>query len=259
MANSKISGLTPATTPLVGTEELALLQTSDKRITVANFAAGAVKSIATTGVIQITGPTTGQTRVMTTPDANFTVARTDAGQTFFGESNFNSTFKVCVSDGSFYAGTTSGDSGVRYRFAYPADTTNGTQFFDTASATNAIFLLFSATIGGNIGSITRDGTTNAVKYNTSSDERLKEHIIDAPSASTIIDSIKIRSFDWKSGGHQTHGVIAQELNTIVSSAVTQPMPYNDVWGVDLSKLVPFMVKEIQDLRARVAVLEINKL
>jgi hypothetical protein len=85
MANSKISGLTAATTPLAGTEELALLQTSDKRITVANFAAGAVKSNATTGVLQVVGPVAASTRIMATPDANFTVARTDAGQTFTGD------------------------------------------------------------------------------------------------------------------------------------------------------------------------------
>jgi hypothetical protein len=94
MANSKISGLTTATTPLAGTEELALLQTSDRRITVANFAAGAVKSNATTGVLQVVGPVAASTRVMTTPDANFTVARTDAGQTFTGVQTFDTTISV---------------------------------------------------------------------------------------------------------------------------------------------------------------------
>jgi hypothetical protein len=94
MANSKISGLTTATTPLAGTEELALLQTSDRRITVANFAAGAVKSNATTGVLQVVGPVAASTRVMTTPDANFTIARTDAAQTFTGGQTFATTISV---------------------------------------------------------------------------------------------------------------------------------------------------------------------
>jgi hypothetical protein len=88
MANSKISGLTAATTPLAGTEEVALLQTSDKRIAVANFAAGAVKSNATTGIMQITGPAAGETRIATVPNVNFTVARTDAAQTFTGHNTF---------------------------------------------------------------------------------------------------------------------------------------------------------------------------
>jgi hypothetical protein len=84
MANSKISGLTTATTPLAGTEKLVLLQTNDKQITVADFAAGAIKSNATTGVLQVVGPVAASTRVMTTPDANFSVARTDALQTLTG-------------------------------------------------------------------------------------------------------------------------------------------------------------------------------
>jgi len=98
MANSKISGLTAATTPLAGTEELALLQTSDKRITVADFAAGAIKSNATTGVLQVVGPVAASTRVMTTPNANFSVARTDALQTLTGNQTITNG-NVIVSSG----------------------------------------------------------------------------------------------------------------------------------------------------------------
>lgn len=53
-------------------------------------AATAVISNATTGVMQIVGPAASSTRVMTIPDANFTVARTDAAQTFTGINTFNS-------------------------------------------------------------------------------------------------------------------------------------------------------------------------
>lgn len=47
-----------------------------------------LKSNATTGLLQVAGPGAGSTRVMTTPDSNFTAARTDAGQTFTGAQNF---------------------------------------------------------------------------------------------------------------------------------------------------------------------------
>lgn len=50
--------------------------------------AGSVKSNATTGLLQVAGPGAGATRVMTTPDANFTAARTDAAQTFTGAQTF---------------------------------------------------------------------------------------------------------------------------------------------------------------------------
>jgi hypothetical protein len=48
-----------------------------------------LKSNATTGVLQVTGPAAASTRVMTTPDANFTAARTDAAQTFTGDQTFS--------------------------------------------------------------------------------------------------------------------------------------------------------------------------
>jgi hypothetical protein len=101
-------------------------------------------------------------------------------------------------------------------------------------------------------------TTTATTYNTSSDQRLKQNIVDAPSASESIDAIQIRSFDWKAdGSHQKYGVIAQELESIAPEAVSKGEKEEDMWGVDYSKLVPMLIKEVQSLRARVAQLEGN--
>lgn len=47
--------------------------------------APSLKSNSTTGLMQITGPAAGQTRVVTIPDANATMARTDAAQSFTGD------------------------------------------------------------------------------------------------------------------------------------------------------------------------------
>jgi hypothetical protein len=106
-----------------------------------------------------------------------------------------------------------------------------------------------------IGSITQSGTT-AVLYNTTSDQRLKQNIQDADSASSLIDSLQVRKFDWKSdGSHQRYGFIAQELVTVAPEAVHQPEDTEKMMAVDYSKLVPMLVKEIQSLRARVAALE----
>ena len=99
-------------------------------------------------------------------------------------------------------------------------------------------------------------STTATAYNTSSDQRLKENIVDAPSASDDIDAIQVRSFDWKAdGSHQKYGMVAQELVTVAPEAVTQPEDPEEMMSVDYSKLVPMMLKEIQSLRARVAQLE----
>jgi hypothetical protein len=101
-----------------------------------------------------------------------------------------------------------------------------------------------------IGSITQNGTT-AVLYNTTSDQRLKENIVDADSASTLIDALQVRQFDWKTDNtHQRYGFIAQELVTVAPEAVHQPADPKAMMAVDYSKLVPMLVKEIQSLRQR---------
>jgi hypothetical protein len=97
-------------------------------------------------------------------------------------------------------------------------------------------------------------TTTATTYGTSSDVRLKRNIVDAPAGN--IDDIKIRSFAWKiDGSQQKYGVVAQELFEVAPEAVTKGETEEDTWGVDYSKLVPMMIKEIQDLKAEVAALK----
>lgn len=103
-----------------------------------------------------------------------------------------------------------------------------------------------------VGSISVDGSSTT--YATSSDERMKENIASAGSASALIDAINVRSFDWKSGGSISHGFIAQELVNVVPGSV-RVGDDDTPWGVDPSKLVALLVKEIQELRARVAALE----
>jgi len=107
---------------------------------------------------------------------------------------------------------------------------------------------------GQVGGITTNGSATA--YNTSSDQRLKENIADADGAGSKIDSIQVRKFDWKAdGSHQDYGMVAQELLEVAPEAVSAPEDPEEMMGVDYSKLVPMMLKEIQSLRARVAQLE----
>ena len=92
------------------------------------------------------------------------------------------------------------------------------------------------------------------------DERLKENIEDAADPGAVIDAIQIRQFDWiATGEHQDYGVVAQELEQVYPPAVPEATVGPDgeemYRGVDYSKLVPLLVKEVQLLRARVAQLE----
>ena len=119
----------------------------------------------------------------------------------------------------------------------------------TSSGAGYLFFGYNA---GAIGSITQSGTT-AVLYNTTSDQRLKENIKDSDSASNLIDSLKVRQFDWKfDNSHQRYGFVAQELVTVAPEAVYQPEDTEQMMAVDYSKLVPMLVKEIQSLRQRLS-------
>ena len=99
-------------------------------------------------------------------------------------------------------------------------------------------------------------TSNAVSLVSVSDQRLKENIADADDAGSKIDAIQVRKFDWKSdGSHQDYGMVAQELLQVAPEAVSAQEDPEKMMGVDYSKLVPMMLKEIQSLRARIAALE----
>ncbi len=122
------------------------------------------------------------------------------------------------------------------------------------------FIEFDTEAGGTPrGSITYNRGGGVVAFNTTSDRRLKTNIQDADSASSIIDLLRVRSFDWiESGAHVGHWFVAQELYEVAPIAVTKGDDGEEVtkqWSVDPSKLVPLLVKEIQELRVRMAAME----
>lgn len=83
MSDKKISQLSAASTPLAGTEILPVVQSgATKKVAVDDLTVKNLRANATTGILQVTGPAASATRVMTVPDANFTVARTDSTNTF---------------------------------------------------------------------------------------------------------------------------------------------------------------------------------
>jgi hypothetical protein len=119
------------------------------------------------------------------------------------------------------------------------------------SSSNNTTRLFFWYNGSAVGTVTTTGTSTS--YNTSSDQRLKENIQNADSASSLIDALQVRKFDWKEdGSHQRYGFVAQELVQVAPEAVHQPEDTEQMMAVDYSKLVPMLVKEIQSLRKRLA-------
>ena len=135
-----------------------------------------------------------------------------------------------------------------------------TSTFDTDTTSNFPQLYF-ANPNGTVGSITTNGSATA--FNTSSDYRLKENVNYSFTATDTLKQIKPCEFNWKTDDTNTklHGFIAHELKTLVPEAVSGDKDELDKdgniepQGVDQSKLVPLLVKTIQELEARITALE----
>ena len=132
---------------------------------------------------------------------------------------------------------------------------------------------------GNVGTIKT--VSGATQYNTSSDYRLKENVDYDWDATTRLKQLKPARFNWISDDTNTliDGFLAHEVSSVVPLAVSgekdavikwqdwEEMPEGvsagdnklddsgntiiDTQGIDPSKLVPLLVKTIQELEARI--------
>ena len=136
---------------------------------------------------------------------------------------------------------------------------------------------------GIVGSISH-GNVSSTTYATSSDYRLKENVTYDFDATTRLKKLKPARFNFKSDEDNTlvDGFIAHEVSSIVPEAVTgekdamteellyvdgdeipdgkkvgdvKEASQIDPQGIDQSKLVPLLVKTIQELEARIKALE----
>jgi len=128
-----------------------------------------------------------------------------------------------------------------------------------ASATNNFVGWYTTTSITSRGTITWNGSN--MVYSNTSDQRLKENIVDAGSGLAKLSGVQIKSFDFiENKAHVDFGVIAQELHNVAPEAVSVGQDNQDgtiktPWGVDTSVLVPAMIKAIQELSAKVTALE----
>jgi hypothetical protein len=122
---------------------------------------------------------------------------------------------------------------------------------------------FQRTTGGSeVGNIVANASSTS--YNTSSDHRLKENVIDLTGATTRLKQLNPVRFNFIADADTTvDGFLAHEVQTVVPEAITGT--HNEVdddgnpvyQGIDQSKLVPLLVATIQELEARIAALEAN--
>ena len=151
-------------------------------------------------------------------------------------------------------------------YFFSPDSGGGTFVKDTNSTNSRTAFIFRIN-GSQVGSITTSGSSTA--YNTSSDHRLKENVVDITDGITRVKQLQPKRFNFIADADTTvDGFLAHEAQTVVPEAVTGT--HNEVdddgnavmQGIDQSKLVPLLtaalqeaITKIETLEAKVAALE----
>ena len=128
------------------------------------------------------------------------------------------------------------------------------------TGTGAAGMIYFYNANGNVGYIITDGSSTS--YSTSSDYRLKENVNYTFDATTRLKQLKPARFNFKADTDTTvDGFLAHEVSSIVPEAVTGEKDAVNEDGtikpqaIDQGKLVPLLVKTIQELEARITALE----
>jgi hypothetical protein len=161
------------------------------------------------------------------------------------------------------AGTINPNAVINFINQYDANVGNGAFIYfsssgsitvGTASASSRNVMGFRNT-NGEVGTISTQGSATA--YNTSSDYRLKENVNYTWDATTRLKQLKPARFNFIADSSNTpvDGFLAHEVSSIVPEAINGEKDGEKMQGIDQSKLVPLLVKTIQELEARITALE----
>jgi hypothetical protein len=128
---------------------------------------------------------------------------------------------------------------------------------DAGSGQEAVRFYNGATAVGTIAT-----TTSTTAYNTSSDYRLKENVVDLDGAIDRLKLLPVHRFNFIADPDTVvDGFIAHEVQTIVPEAITGEKDAvdedgNPVYqGIDQSKLVPLLTAALQEAVAKIESLE----
>ena len=156
---------------------------------------------------------------------------------------FNKNLMLQRQGGQVFVGTTLGLGG---RMVVNNNASAGIDIFDGSNAGG--FIRFFNNGASPIGSIV---TTNgfSTTYNSTSDYRLKEDLKELNGLDKVL-AIKIYNYKWKTIEERMDGVLAHELAEILPYAVTGEKDGEQMQGVDYSKIVPVLVKAIQEMSTK---------
>ena len=164
-----------------------------------------------------------------------------------------------TSGGDVIINSTAAESSCKLNIYYADASNNGIAIKETTNASTANYVLFNSN-NTTTGVIQRVGTTAAVAYITTSDYRLKEDLKEIKGLDKI-SKIKVYDFKWIGTNERMDGVLAHELQEVLPYAVSGKKDELEKdstiksQGVDYSKIVPILVKAIQEQQATITSLQ----
>jgi len=230
---------------------------------------GAIITSDTSGILDIQSAGTTKMTVGTTIDiqGNELVLDADADTSIHADTDDQIDFKTGGTDrmqldsaGRLRFNTSNAKAKATFGHAGATDFGIALENSDSGSASQ-ISIRFQRNTNTDVGSITT--TNSATAFNTSSDYRLKENVNYTFDATTRLKQLKPARFNFIADESNTliDGFIAHEVSSIVPEAITGTKDAVDdngdavYQGIDQSKLVPLLVKTIQELEARITALE----
>jgi len=213
-------------------------------------------------------------RIMYSHDSNYMNFKTNAAESM----RLNADGQLNLLKTDFGAAASSSNRGLEIR---ANGSTAVTLDLNVTSTGNTTIMEFNNG-NGNAGTIQTNGSATA--YNTSSDYRLKENVNYDFDATSRLKQLKPARFNFKADADTTvDGFIAHEVSSVVPEAISgekdglkkwrsdEELPEGvsvgdnkldadgntimDIQGIDQAKLVPLLVKTIQELEARITALE----
>jgi hypothetical protein len=116
------------------------------------------------------------------------------------------------------------------------------------ASTGLVYLMGFFNPNGVVGSISTTGSVTS--YNTSSDYRLKQDLKEY-NGLELVSKIKTYDYEWKSDKTRAFGVMAHELAEVLPYAVQGEKDAEMMQSVDYSKIVPILVKAVQEQQAQI--------
>jgi len=267
----------------LGSQALGNVTTGDSNVAVGYFAG--VNTTTGTGNVFVGGGQFGVSNpagtAVTTGDKNTLIGNaagnaitTGSGNTVLGgytgnsnsldirtESNHvvlssgDGTPRLIVTDNDKMMVGTTTINGAIGNFVAP-NSVNTLNVFQSEGSGSHTLVAFNVSGGATaVGSITTNSSTTA--YNTTSDYRLKENVDYTWDATTRLKQLKPARFNFIADSTNTlvDGFLAHEVSSVVPEAITGEKDGTEMQGIDQSKLVPLLVKTIQELEARITALE----